>query len=203
MKDNRNMAETTTSAPGVKIAMPPFTIEIDHPRNCDVIVQSIPGCRLRSKFIGSRPIVNQKTGDASVPVDQGKAFANFPTVPGMQLRIDPKKCKVQIIDPLHGDKELCRRIVRYFNSNGQSTSREMDGVPPREESLDIHRMKTLVREVAHLVNIKQAVVVKGNIPEQDDIDDLDGYYLTNPGSTIRNDQPKYEKDMDDWMRNLK
>lgn len=181
-----------------RVVVPPFCIEADHPRNDNLLIQSVPGILLRSAFDGSKPVIDSKTGESMVPVDQSRHMAAFPKTPGMRLHVNPEKREYVIEDPLYDDKELCNKIRLYFSRAGQHV-KEVKGVPMQRSNTDVHRMKTLCREMLRLVKNGHAKVVAGALPTLKDIEQLPGHFLQNPGSQVYNSQPRYEKDMDEWL----
>lgn len=186
-----------------EIIVAPFGVEADHPRNCDLLLQCIPNARIRSAFDGSKPHKDVKTGQYKVPIDQAIALAAFPKVPGMQVHVNPLKCEYKIIDPLTKNEALCEQI-RQFMSQNQAfrTKDKIGGVPTREGTLDIHQMKSLCRELFNIVNSGEGRIVMGSMPEKEEIDDLPGWYLLNPGSQVPNTQPRYEKDMANFVMGI-
>lgn len=185
-----------------RTALLPFGIEIDHPRNCDCIIQSIPGMRLRSRITSSRT-VKDKNGEERVPADQAKHLGMYPEIPGMQLHVNPNKAAYQVLDPLHTDPDLCERLKKRIDENSPyRTGSKIKGVQPQNGELDPHRMKTLVREMLRLVKSGEARLSKGTLPTEAEVDGLAGNYLLNPGSLVHNTQPTYEKDWDAWVANL-
>lgn len=181
--------------------IPPFTVEADHPRNCDLILQSIPGCRLRGSVDGSRHTIDAKTGDTRVPIDQARALASFPRTPGMHLSVDPRRLTYKITDPLFKNEAMLNRIQQHFKEAGRSST-QVRGVAPLEGTLDKDRMKTLCREVAGLLELGHMKIVAGAKPDVDDIEELPGQFLLNPGSRVQNTQPRYETEYDDWVSRL-
>jgi len=180
-----------------------FGVEIDTPRNGDVVLNSIPGCRLRGAIAASKPGFAKRDGDTpTIPRDQATHLGALPPIPGMQLHVNPAKCAYTIIDPLYEDDELCRRIQSAMRANERPISGEIRGVPPQKGELDVHRMKTLCRELHQLVETSYAKVVKGVLPSMEEIEDLPGKFLLNPGSVIPNSQPLFEEDMEAWVANL-
>src|SRR3990167_5674528 len=148
-----------------RVLVMPFGVEADHPRNCDLMLQCVPGLRLRSAIDGTKHTIDVKSGMPMVPIDQSKAFASFPKTPGMQIHVNPAELTYSVIDPLHGDKEMCDRLRMYFrNTTGALSGDRLEGVPPRSGSLDLHRMKSLVREMLWLVQAKEAKRCKGAMP---------------------------------------
>ena len=185
------------------VIVQPFSIEVDHPRNCDVLLQSIPGQRLRSSISAGKPTTNVKTGAKVIPPDQSAFLGQFPTIPGMQLHVDPANLTYTIIDPLADDEDLCDRIKRGLDRSGAfRTEGKLRGVPPQRGELDVHRMKTLVREMMWLIGGKEAHVIKGAAPEMSDVEKLPGNFMLNPGSRVPNTQPTFEKDFDAWLERL-
>ena len=180
----------------------PFGIEADHPRNCDLLIQSVPGLRLRGAISSTKSVTDVKTGQQMVPRDQAAALGALPAIPGMQIHVNPAKRTYKVIDPLHGNKDLCARIRRAMALNGVRVTETLDGAPPQEGVLDQHRMKSLVREMHDLLLNNEAKIVQGPHPSRDDIEDLPGKFLLNPGSRIPNGQPVYEKDLQGWVDSL-
>lgn len=181
----------------------PFEIEIDHPRNDDVLIQSIVGCRLRSAIEGSRPVKDAKTGEWHVPQDQARALASFPRTPGQHLHVNPYALTYVITDPLENDEEMCEKILKYLKKSGSPGVQKVRGVARTEGKLDINRMKTLCREIINLAEGEKAIkVVKGKLPILSDVDMLPGEYLLNPGSRVNNTQPQFESEYGDWVQRL-
>ncbi len=185
------------------IVVTPFGVEIDTPRNGDLVLASIPGCRLRGGLDSTKPAFDSKTGDAVLPLDQVRTLGQFPKIPGMQLHVNPAELTYIITDPLRGNEDLCERIrLRLVNIGAFSVGNKLDGVPPQKGKLDVHRMKTLCRELINVLEANEAKMVKGPKPELEDVDDLPGNYLLNPGSVVMNAQPTFEKDWDAWYEKL-
>lgn len=190
----------TTTTP---VTVAPFGIEADHPRNCDLLLQSIPGARLRSVISGSRTVVDQSTGDSMIPSDQANFLGQFPTIPGMQLLVNPAKGTYAIIDPLADDEQTCDRITRALERVSSFRSKsKIKGVAPQKGALDEHRMKTLVREMITILANGHAKVCKGAAPSKDDVDGMPGRYILNAGSRVPNTQPRFEDQWDDWVNNV-
>ena len=176
-----------------------FTVEADHPRNADLIIQTIPGLRMRSAIDGTKPIKDNRTGEAMVPQAQAKALGSFPRTPGLRITVDPPSLKYLVHDPLNSQPETLDRIATWFAREGKPVSGTFKGVSDMGGELDEHRMKTLVRELKQIVDSGEARVVDGDFP---DPDTLPGRYLLNPGSRVPNSQPEFEDEYDDWRRNL-
>lgn len=176
-----------------------FTIEADHHNNSDLLLQSIPGCRLRTAILSSRTTIDPKTGDQRT----SRGLGDLPQIPGMRLAVNPEKLSYEITDPLYTDEDACERIRVAINRiNPDRITGRLRGVEPKKGSLDVHRMKTLCRELLWLINAGDAKVIRGAAPNMDDVDALPGKYLLNPGSQVPNTQPRYEEDMEKWVERL-
>ena len=187
-------------------SIPPFVIEADHPRNADLLLQSIPNCRLRSTIKASRTtIANPASPDNEpvIPKDQARHLGSLPTIPGMLLSVNPTELAYKIVDPLYENEALCKRIQSALNADDRNVfSNGIAGVPPLTGKLDKHRMKTLCREIVYLLGAGEAVIRKGLTPSMEDVAELPGKFLLNPGSRVPNNQPMYEEDLDAYVDNL-
>jgi hypothetical protein len=147
------------------------------------------------------PVIDAQ-GHARVPLDQARALAAFPRTPGMQLHVDPGSNSYEVIDPLYKDEKTLEQIARYFREQGNFTiGDKIAGKPPMKGTLDPHRMKSLCRELLFIVNSKEGALVKGTLSIED-IEDLPGRFLLNPGSQVPNTQPIYEDEFPSWVENL-
>jgi len=191
--------------PKTQMIVPPFTVEADHPRNSDLLLQSIVNCRLRSAISASKgTIVNKQDPDNSpvTPEGQSAFLGAIPPVPGMQIQVDPANLTYKIVDPIHGNEEFCRKLRTALKNKGMVVGEKIDGVKPQEGMLDVHRMKTLCRELIWLMDAGEAKLVKGPKPDKEDVDELPGRYLLNPGSRVPNSQPVFEDQYEDYVNNL-
>lgn len=193
----------TAAEPAEAVQVAPFAIEIDHPRNCDCRIQSIPGATLRSTIKATRTVKDAKTGEERIPKDQANHLGMLPEIPGMQLHVNPNSGLYRIIDPLHGNEELCEKIrKRLVESSPMSVASRINGVKPQAGELDIHRIKTLCREMIRMVQSGEAKVIKGTLPKMDEVEGMAGEFLLNPGAMVHNGQPQYERDWTEWVANL-
>lgn len=193
---------TTAAKPVSSVA--PWGIEIySSSNNANVIVQSIPGCRLRGQMGPGKVKKDPVTGDEYVP-GSGEVFGRYPSAPGQQLHVNPAKLSYRVIDPLNDDPDLLDRIQRKVAAHSSIIQNDVElrGVPNSEGKLDKDRIKTLCREMVWLVQNDMARVVKGPLPDMEDIEGLPGDFLLNPGSQVPNSQPRYEKDYDAWVSRL-
>lgn len=179
-----------------------FTIEADHPRNCDLLIQSIPGLRLRSAIEGTRPVTDQQTGEPMVPADQSRALAALPRIPGMQIRVQPELGLVIVADPLTENSTLCTRLATFLKNHTPHHAEKVEGVEKQKYRLDEHQMKTLCRELVNIVNAKEGTVVEGKKPTLEKVDNMKGRYLMNSGHTSFITQPRYEDQMNEWLEQL-
>ena len=184
------------------LVVPKFAVQVDHPRNDDLVVQCIPGCRLRSTIRGGKAIVTEDPNESRVPLDQARTLASLPPIPGMILAIDPLELKYTITDPLRDDTDMLERIMKWMKNHSPYTLDSLNGIPQQKGELDVHRMKSLCKEVWHALKNRHVKMVAGAQPDIDDIDDLPGKYLLNPGSVVMNTQPMFAQDWDAWVEKL-
>ncbi len=184
-----------------QISVSPWGIEADHPRNCDLLIQSLNHEKLRSALDGSKTATDRRTGDQVIPHSQGQYMGSMPRLPGMQLHINLEKLTYLIVDPLLDNHDLIVKLQRWLLRMGQPAPERLNGVPERKGSLDVHRMKTLCREMFQLVQSHEARLVRGGVcPDLEDINELPGKYLLNPGAIVNQTaQPRYEDDWSDWV----
>ena len=178
--------------------VPPFGIEVDHPRNCDIMLQSIPDCRLRSAV---SPVVTNVDGTVRTMTAKG---LTPPVTPGMQLHVNPEKCSYVVSDPMFGNDEACEKVDKFLTAIGElsGVNNKIRGVPTLQGTLDVHRMKTLCRELVGLLETGDIKMIKGPKPDLEEVNELPGNYLLNPGSRVHNSQPRYEKDLPAWEAQL-
>lgn len=193
------MTTATAEQPRSKqaVVVPPFGIEADHSQMCDLMLQSIPGCRLRSRI---KPTTTTVQGQVKTPTSAGHSP---PEAPGMQLHVDPASLTYVVHDPLNDDENAKARIKRFLQlTTGARQDAQIRGAETVKGKLDKHRMKTLCREIIWLLKSGDVRVVKGAAPEQDDVDELPGDYLLNPGLQTQTTQPMFEKDFPEWLDRL-
>lgn len=121
----------------------------------------------------------------------------------MQLHVNPADLTYVILDPLDSDEDAKARIKRFLHlTTGARQDTNLRGVATIKGKLDQHRMKTLCREICWLLADSSVKVVKGAAPDREDVDDLPGEYLLNPGMQTSTTQPTFEKDYQDWVDRL-
>lgn len=188
-------------------AVAPFAIEADHPTNSDLLILCVPNCKLRSALSAARTFEQQnKDGTTTTRTLAASVFMGpVSNMPGMQLHVDPTKNEVHIVDPLSDEKNKSDldRLTHYARGRGLIGGHvQMRGVPNRTEKIDQHNMKTLCRELWHIVEAGQAKVVDGQLPDLETINSMDGEYLSNPGARVKSSMPKFEKDIPAWEDSL-
>lgn len=194
---------TTVLEPQKEIIVAPFGMEADHPRNSDILLQCVPNARLRSAIDGAKGAVDVKTQEVVIPVGQVSFLSGLPKVPGMQIHVNPAELTYVIKDPLEDDEALCDRLTRWLRTNAayRSTS-QIKGVPVLKGRLDVHRIKTLCRELFNIVQMGEGKWIRGAHPTMDEIETLPGHFLLNPGLRTATTQPVYEKDFEGWVDRL-
>ena len=179
--------------PENKSVIPPFGVEISTPKNSDVVICSIPGCRLRGA-VKARATVRMQPG--------------CPEIPGQQLHVNPAKLQYKIIDPLNDKKNaaLCLHIAKVM-ANSPIVDADMGttvcGIEDIEGTLNVDAMKNLCRELVHLLGSNDATMVKGPEPTMKDVEDLPGRYLLDPsGIASHYTQPTYEDQVEEFRLQL-
>ena len=184
-------------------SVPSFEVVADHPRNCDLLLQAIPNCRLRSAISASKHVIDAKTGEPRIPADQARHLGQLPPTPGMHLSVNPADLSYEITDPLNDNEDLCERLRQGINrTNAARITGKLRGVPTQRGKLDEHRMKTLCREIIWLLDADDVKMVRGSKPSIEEVDELPGKYLLNPGSQVRTSQPQFECDYQAWIDRL-
>jgi len=197
------VSTATEQKPSSKVAVQPWAIEADHPHNSNLSIVNLVGVKLRSAISANRTVKDARSGEYYVPKSY-QSMGMLPQTPGMILSVHPEKLEWRVVDPLCEDEELCDRLAHQIQvaSEGRVQKLQIRGVPMKSGSLRPDEMKTLNREMWHIVTAGEAKVVKGSLPEMKDIDALPGHYLLNPNLKTRTTQPRYEHEYDDWITNL-
>lgn len=185
------------------VAVAKFSVVADHPRNSDLIIQSVPGVRLRSQIRGDRPVVDQESGRSMIPADQAAYLGQFPPMPGMVLNLDPVELTYSVVDPLADDEDACEEIRKAMERAATFRGKgKLKGVPRTSGKLDRNRMKTACREMRRLLDLGHVREHKGSVPTLAQCDAMPGRYLLNPGSQVPNGQPQFEDDIPAWQDRL-
>jgi len=195
-----------TTATEKKMLVRPFSIEVCHPKNCDVFVQTL-GQKIRGRATHTNTIKrrDRDTGDVvDMPVP-AKLIHGLPSeIPGMILTVNPAELAWKIVDPLKDDPDLCRKIERAMKESESSVypNARIRGVPSKSGILSVHQMKTLCRELCSMLDAEQARIVKGIEPDREDVDAMPGKYLLNPFNPNTMNQPQFEEDLPGWRDKL-
>lgn len=168
-----------------------FTVELGDERNRQINVPM-----LHETFRGAYSVANLRGQDIGSPA------SSMPDIPGMQLTIDARNRRVIIRDPLKDNEALCSQIAGVLKKRGSYGLSKLTGCDERTVAMDEHEMKTLVRFVVKLLDppsgLPKAKLVKGRVPTDEEVDQLPGEYLYDPGSETQHG-PKFEKDAQQWF----
>ena len=188
-----------------KTTLKPFTLEADAPNNGNISLHSILGCQLRSRIKSTKRIFvkDRMTGEQVERIESAHLIPGMPAeVPGMRIEVHPERSAYRVYDPLCDNDELCEEIDAAMAAQSGMSKKRVRGVKTFTDTLGKDLLKTLMRELRNIVDSGDGVVVKGIMPEMEDIDAMEGDYLTNPGNRTKYHMPRYEKDMDDWAEKL-
>lgn len=171
--------------------LPPFGIENVHPNNSDLMLQGVEGgLRLRGPVL--KPVISQTAGQC-------------PAVPGAQLHLNPKTGEYTMRDPLNDEQhiELRSRLQRWLtNSRGVRVTGEIRGAKTITGKLDRNRVKTLCKELAELEAEGHIKAIKGAVPTIEEVDEMPGRYLLNPGARFHNLQPRFVDEYEEYKEHL-
>lgn len=181
----------------------PFEIEADHPRNSDLMIKTI-GVRLRSSIKATKEVIDRVDGERVLSEAPAGMIVGLPrNLSGMRLKVDPGARTFEVTDPLRDEPEVMDKIKKCMvRQSGYSDSSKMKGLKPAEGTLSSDMMKSLIRELYHIIRAGKAKMVVGKAPSRKEIDELPGNYLTNPRNIGKWKQPKYEKDIEAWEQTL-
>lgn len=178
-------------------------MEAEHPTNSDLLIKCLANVRLRSAVRPVKEVIGRRHGEQITKATSADNIDGLPSrVPGMQLHVNPRTRKVRVIDPLLKEEQTLEDINTAMQEAGIPTATKLRAVPTREELLDEDQFKTLVREMVWFVEAGEAVVARGVKPDLEEVDQLPGDYLLNPGSGSQWNMPRYEKELDEWKKNL-
>ena len=189
----------------VSTTLKPFTIEADSPNNGDITLHSLMGCRLRSRIKSTRRIFDRDriTGEQITREESAHLISGMPSnVPGVRIEVHPGKSMYRVYDPLCDDEDMCEAIGSALGARKGTPQKKVRGVKTYEGKLEKDLLKTLLRDLYNIVQSEDGKVVKGILPEMEDIDALEGDYLLNPSNRTKYHMPRYEKDMDAWAEKL-
>lgn len=194
----------TTETVKQRVSLRPFTIEVDTAGG-DLVVKNIAGCKLRTAVDGHRGRLNKKTGQMTISRDRAAALASLPRIPGQYLHVNPEKLTYKITDPLADKDSTLASLKQWYNENTPfriPAGVSMEAAPEQQGELNVHEMKSLCREIIHMMNADLVRVVQGPKPDMEDVQELPGKFLLNPGLQSHTTQPQFEEDWDAWVDNL-
>ena len=184
-----------------EIHVMPFGIEADHPRNSDLYIQVL-AVRLRSAIKPIKEVIGREAGEQVMLPVPSQMIEGLPrNMPGMQLHVNPAELTYRVLDPIT-DEALERIQVALQRTAGYSSTSKLKKARALKGTLNEDQMKTLVREMFHLIEAEEARKAKGSIPDMDDIEDMPGEFLLNSSNRANWRQPKHEKDLDTWAEKL-
>jgi len=189
----------------VKTTLKPFTIEADSPNNGDIMLHSLTGCRIRSRIKSTRRVFDKDriTKEQVTRQESAHLLPGMPAdIPGMRIEVHPGKSMYRVYDPLCDNEEMCESIGAALGAQNGTPQKKVRGIKTYEGELGTDLLKTLLRELYNIVQSEDGKVVKGLLPEMEDIDALEGDYLLNPSNRTKYHMPRYEKDLDTWAEKL-
>lgn len=185
----------------------PVTFELgdDYGRNIHVLSLDLT---LRGNWSQARMQSRKAVGPDGEPVhiggrSLGDAMSRMPEIPGIRITLDPRRLTAALHDPLKDDPELfamaCKRLNEAQHVGTDLQYRPMADVT---KELEPDEFKTLTEELVYKVGHGMARVVKGELPSLDQVDALEGDYLYDPGCSVKDDRPRYRKDVSDWKKRI-
>lgn len=171
--------------------LPPFIVELGDDSNRTISLDTMR-LRLRGDFSLSK-LHKRKQGGRDV----GQIMQQMPDIPGMRIMVDYHAQKCRIFDPLE-TPEYKDVLVRVNQVAQEATAVKQSGgkftpVEAVEHKLDKDKMKTLCLELVRLVEDKQARVVAGELPTEEQLAAMPGRKLFDPWNNSPR-KPKYEDD---------
>lgn len=194
---------TVASKEKKSVSVSPFTVQITHPRNCDVAIQSL-GIVLRGAVSATVEIFDKQWKEEDFDNEQktrptgAKLIEGVGEIPGMELHIDPAGLRWKAVDPLYKNEKLLDRVQKAMRRAGVGVADKLGGIAPREGRVDVHTMKTLCRELLCFIEAGEVKIAKGIAPTREDVEELPGYFLQNASNVMGWHQPRFEKDMEKW-----
>ena len=179
-----------------KATIAPFTVEFgDRLNSCAFVIGCLSRLEVRGRWRRDQ-----------VPAQSlGEQMSQMPDVPGQQMTVYPRECKITITDPLENDSELTARINRLMagTSFGRDLGSGMKPCPKMDLPLeDEDVLKTLVLTLTRWVECGNCWVVKGQIPAREQIDQMTGDELFDPANTNVHGKPRYVKDVAAWRKRI-
>ncbi len=184
------MSEETTTVQTSKRSQQhfQFTVEFGDRANRMIVLQSLSGERFRGSFA----IANVPSGS------HNQTMGQIPNLPGQHLAVSTRDRRITISDPLEHDKTLLSQLRLAMRKLRSIREAEVTYVPSTERQLDEDALKTLLFELSAMIANKTATVIKGDFPTREQIEQLAGDELWDPGDTTGRPKPRYKKDERAW-----
>lgn len=179
----------------------PFAFRIEEPRCRGVLITSLKSTQaIRSDW--SLAILNAHGGS-----DVGGTMQRMPSIPGIEVHVNPRTRVVEFIDPLEHDQDLLDRInaiVADVVAIGPAGGKSFRAVPKQTVKLSVDEFKTFLIEIAYFDGPDsdwKLIVTSGTIPTIEEIEKLPGRELFDVRSNSHI-QPKYRDDVEKWFERL-
>ena len=157
-----------------------FTLELGDDQNSQIRIFALQRT-LRGRWSNRNVVVQHN-------------LSTMPDIPGIHLTVNLRESKITISDPLNGDKKLCQRIRAAENQATLTVSTAgRCGIDTVETVLNTDQMKTVLLELNGLVASNSATVIKGQMPEYKQIEEMPGDELLDPHG-VTPGMPMYVKD---------
>jgi hypothetical protein len=134
----------------------------------------------------------------------GEKMSQMPDVPGIQMTVLPREKKAVAHDPLADDADLLAKANGVWNDSamGRSPGGGSKPWPDTEFALDDDTLKTLCIELVRKRGSGVLSVVRGALPTEQQIEDLPGGELYDPGNSNQHGHPRYAEDVPAWRQKL-
>lgn len=127
-------------------------------------------------------------------------LSTMPDIPGIHLTVNLRESKVSISDPLNADKKLCQKIQQAEGQAALTVSTSgRCGIDGFDWPANPDQMKTLLLELTNIVDEGSARVIKGEMPNAQEIAAMSGDELLDPHNVMPG-SPMYVKDYWKWRR---
>ena len=193
----------------------PFVIEARTPRNQDLLIQNLDGMKLRGAVSTSIEVFDRNwegtEDDLEDDLEEREmmtrpAAANnidgIGELPGQQLYVNPSTGEWKTSDPLYKKPAVLERVRRALRrSIGIAVvGQKLRGLRPKQGKINPDQMKSLCRELSCFVTAREAKVLKGRMPSEEEIDNMPGRELLNWMNRQNWKQPNYKDQYEDWER---
>lgn len=132
----------------------------------------------------------------------GNSMVKMPSIPGQRLQMqfhDDGSSRVVIYDPLENDPQTVERVNNLRKEIPALIGADWGATEKIERDLDQDRTVTLLFELVRMAAADKLKVTKGELPTPDQIKNLPGEELWDPGDTMTNHH-RYKTDYQQWLR---